>query len=425
MSALAQDLGYGFGASLGGGIGGDVEVFAVSGCHVTPWHFDAQDNFTVQLSGTKRWTVAASGITHPLANCHPATAALAALASDLKVTRSHSPSAALPPTPEALAAGGTSFVLRPGSTMYLPAGTWHRVEAQDEAGSLSVNFSMAPARWVDLIAARLAPALWALPEWRAPIVCSQSPAATRAGLARMLPAASAAIAKVLDPRVLLPDGLFDDARLVTLPDRGRRAECTCGVGSVAASSGEVNLGKRSGDVAAGARQAMAAPPSPQTLISRSPGSTLLFPVPQVAGPPSHLPSCSVARVRAAVAAGFGLGGSTGSMTSDFEVVLDVPARLGSLLAAAVALQAGEATTVEALVAPLQASSQAAGVSGSSASASAAACESSPRDSTMAGKRRRDDFVGPPCQTLTLDDACALLSVLVFNGYLLVVEPPAS
>lgn len=42
ISALAQDLGYGFGATLDGGIGGDVEVFAVAGRHVTPWHFDAQ-----------------------------------------------------------------------------------------------------------------------------------------------------------------------------------------------------------------------------------------------------------------------------------------------------------------------------------------------------------------------------------------------
>jgi hypothetical protein len=42
IGAIAADLGHGFGAALDGGIGGDVEVFAVRGRHVTPWHFDAQ-----------------------------------------------------------------------------------------------------------------------------------------------------------------------------------------------------------------------------------------------------------------------------------------------------------------------------------------------------------------------------------------------
>ena len=43
-------------------LGGDVEVFAVRGAHVTPWHFDSQHNFTVQLRGTKRWSVRAAPI---------------------------------------------------------------------------------------------------------------------------------------------------------------------------------------------------------------------------------------------------------------------------------------------------------------------------------------------------------------------------
>ena len=42
ISALTQDLGHSFGATIDGGIGGDIELFAVSGRHKTPWHFDAQ-----------------------------------------------------------------------------------------------------------------------------------------------------------------------------------------------------------------------------------------------------------------------------------------------------------------------------------------------------------------------------------------------
>ncbi len=47
ISALAADLLHDFGAEKDGGIGGDLEIFAVQGRHATPWHFDAQENFTV------------------------------------------------------------------------------------------------------------------------------------------------------------------------------------------------------------------------------------------------------------------------------------------------------------------------------------------------------------------------------------------
>jgi hypothetical protein len=55
IKALCSDLRLDFGLSLDGGFGGDLEIFAVVGSHDTPWHFDAQENFTIQLKGTKRW----------------------------------------------------------------------------------------------------------------------------------------------------------------------------------------------------------------------------------------------------------------------------------------------------------------------------------------------------------------------------------
>jgi hypothetical protein len=51
-----------------------------------------------------------------------------------------------------------TFVLRPGSVMYAPAGTWHRVVAGEE-GSLSLNFSVDGPRWSELLLARLGPLL--------------------------------------------------------------------------------------------------------------------------------------------------------------------------------------------------------------------------------------------------------------------------
>jgi hypothetical protein len=38
---------------------------------VTDWHFDFQENWTLQLKGKKRWRLRASGVTHPLRGCTP------------------------------------------------------------------------------------------------------------------------------------------------------------------------------------------------------------------------------------------------------------------------------------------------------------------------------------------------------------------
>ncbi len=49
-----------------GEIKGEIETFVSKKGHLTDWHFDFQENFTIQLSGTKRWKVMRSGITHPI-----------------------------------------------------------------------------------------------------------------------------------------------------------------------------------------------------------------------------------------------------------------------------------------------------------------------------------------------------------------------
>jgi hypothetical protein len=59
-------------AAPGGGGGehalarGEVELFFGTPGHVTDWHFDFQENFTVQLSGAKRWLLGRSPVAHPL-----------------------------------------------------------------------------------------------------------------------------------------------------------------------------------------------------------------------------------------------------------------------------------------------------------------------------------------------------------------------
>ena len=165
------------------GSGGDVEIFAVRGLHSTPWHFDAQENFTIQVRGTKRWTLCVgAAVADPLTNLHPSSSNTAAFARDaavLALTSGGSDAAAIPSSSLSNSSVGNGsggdddtrrFIvieLRPGSVMYLPAGVWHRVDADDgEEGSLSINVSVSGQRWGDVLLRRILPALWTLPLWR-------------------------------------------------------------------------------------------------------------------------------------------------------------------------------------------------------------------------------------------------------------------
>ena len=56
VSALSQQVGLSFGALYPEGAPrSEVETFVSRQGHVTNWHFDFMENFTLQLSGTKRW----------------------------------------------------------------------------------------------------------------------------------------------------------------------------------------------------------------------------------------------------------------------------------------------------------------------------------------------------------------------------------
>ena len=39
--------------------------------HVTDWHYDFQENFTMQLRGSKRWHFRKSGVTRPIRGFTP------------------------------------------------------------------------------------------------------------------------------------------------------------------------------------------------------------------------------------------------------------------------------------------------------------------------------------------------------------------
>jgi len=114
-------------------------------------HFDKNENFTIQLTGAKRWQVgetpmvpaAPDGYTLGSSGITPALAPLLAEA--------HRP-------PE------RTVDLEPGTLLYVPRGTVHHTGAGEPSWSL--NLSYCPAMWLDLLRVGLQERLAALPRWR-------------------------------------------------------------------------------------------------------------------------------------------------------------------------------------------------------------------------------------------------------------------
>ena len=201
VAALAGDLGL----DLAGGRAddlGDVEIFAVRGTHVTPWHWDAQENFTIQCKGTKRWRLRRGALANPITNLHPASSNSAALNDDRRTHRACGLSDMAPPRdddPEIV-----TVLLRPGSTLYVPSGFWHSVEADDEGGSVSLNFSMSGTRYADILVRALAQRLWCDERWRARVGGADASAA-RSTLDALLAELPSVLAS-FNSHDLIPDG---------------------------------------------------------------------------------------------------------------------------------------------------------------------------------------------------------------------------
>ncbi|ETV91667.1 hypothetical protein, variant [Aphanomyces invadans] len=206
IRAICSDLGLNFTSGLlDGGIGGDIELFAVQSKHHTPWHFDAQHNFTVQLVGTKEWSYAKGPLTDPMSNLHLSSSNTASVVDDMLAHAMSGATDLKPPTTEI-----ETVTLRPGSVLYLPAGYWHSVTSFDE-GSLSMNFSIDGARWMDVAWNRLMPALAVQPAWRERPNFCHGPENARAQWKARLTALAKTVQAMADAvDVVLPDALFHE-----------------------------------------------------------------------------------------------------------------------------------------------------------------------------------------------------------------------
>lgn len=125
-------------------------LFLTPPCSGVSWHFDANENFTFQLTGAKRWTVGAA----PAVDAAPEAYilglnvpdSLMGLVDDIK------------PDPAA------TIDMVPGTLLYVPRGMLHRTEANETSWSL--NLSYGGATWIDVVCDGLRQRLAKSARWR-------------------------------------------------------------------------------------------------------------------------------------------------------------------------------------------------------------------------------------------------------------------
>jgi hypothetical protein len=150
---------------------GEVEVFlsAVAG-HLTNWHYDFQENFTMQLSGTKRWTMQKGTVKHPVRGCTPHYASPGTVEPQLKAAHLADPDFEFGHPETGVNAVGEveSVLLRPGDTFYFPAGMWHKVEVIEPG--VSINISLMATNYATITCQALQHVLLKQDQWREAVV---------------------------------------------------------------------------------------------------------------------------------------------------------------------------------------------------------------------------------------------------------------
>jgi ribosomal protein L16 Arg81 hydroxylase len=123
--------------------------FTPSGGGAVP-HFDKNENFTIQLTGAKRWQVGET----PMVPATPDSYTLGGVITP----------ALAPLLAEAKRPPERTVDLVPGTLLYVPRGTVHHTAAGEASWSLNLSYS--PSTWLDLLLVGLQERLAASPRWR-------------------------------------------------------------------------------------------------------------------------------------------------------------------------------------------------------------------------------------------------------------------
>jgi 50S ribosomal protein L16 3-hydroxylase len=129
-------------------------IYAIAKGKGTAAHFDQNINFVLQVSGTKKWWIAPNtSVRNPTERHtlgHPIAPELASYMDG--------------EFPKEFPENAKEYILKPGSVLFLPRGTWHKTLAETDA--LSLNFTYSAPTWIDLMTAALRGRLTQSSEWR-------------------------------------------------------------------------------------------------------------------------------------------------------------------------------------------------------------------------------------------------------------------
>ncbi|MDD4972729.1 MAG: cupin domain-containing protein [Bacteriovorax sp.] len=133
---------------------------ARSSIYVTPKgsgtapHFDQNINFVLQISGSKKWWIAPNEhVANPMTRHTMGQPCDPELESYLDA-----------PMPTSMPEDISPIVLKAGSLLFVPRGSWHSTEAESDA--LSLNFTFTAPTWIDLFTAALRGRLAQSSQWR-------------------------------------------------------------------------------------------------------------------------------------------------------------------------------------------------------------------------------------------------------------------
>lgn len=121
----------------------------------TRLHFDANANFVIQISGTKKWTLAKNNsVDFPTERFTTGSLEMPmALEKQCHAELLHE-------VPE----DAVEYLMEPGCVLFVPRGVWH--ETTTEEDSLSLNFTFSQPSWADVFSKSIHGLLLNSPEWR-------------------------------------------------------------------------------------------------------------------------------------------------------------------------------------------------------------------------------------------------------------------
>lgn len=125
-----------------------------AGCG-TRLHFDANVNFIIQVSGTKRWVLAPNrSVENPTERFTTGAEHMPAALEN----QCHAP--LIDDIPE----DSIEYFMEPGCVLFVPRGYWHATTTDED--SLSLNFTFSQPTWADVFTKSMQELLLKSPQWR-------------------------------------------------------------------------------------------------------------------------------------------------------------------------------------------------------------------------------------------------------------------